>query len=157
MNGKEVFIEIMEAEKYNQSIIADYVDGGKRQSLWQQIAKSDDLKVNRFVELLGAMGYELKLEKVGYVRISREYMNRLIDGMPRLQRKVQRVVKRNALFYTDEGGFTVYDNREDGQGLVGDFPNENDMKDWLNKASGKTRTESYLKAIERKENEENMP
>ena len=84
-------------------------------------------------------------------------MSRLIDGMPRLQRKVQRVVKRNALFYTDEGGFTVYDNREDGQGLVGDFPSESDMKDWLNKASGKTRTESYLKALERKENEENRP
>ena len=154
MNGKDTFIKIMKKEKYNQTIIADYVDGGKRQSLWQQIARSDDLKVKRFAELLGAMGYELRIEKVGYVRVSREYMNRLITGIPKLQRKVQRVKKNSALFYTDEDGFTVYDNREGGQGLIGNFQTEVDMKDWLNKASGRARAEEYFESIKYGKTEE---
>lgn len=139
MNGKEAFEKIMREEGYTRQAISAYMSESP-QHLNQQLGhKVADLKTERLSELLNAVGWDIAFKKIGYHKVSREYITNLANGLAdEIYGEKNEKTHRDEVFCTCDDGYAVLDNRdnEDRKKSLIEFQTEEQMMMFLKILTG---------------------
>ena len=118
--ASEAILDCLEEKKITQTQLAESM-GEDRRNLNQQLHRRNDMKVERFIDLLEHLGYRLEIVDNGGIRkVSPKYASQIIETR-----------EPRGLFWTEKDGvFTGIDNT-DGQAFCEDFSNKEECFKWL--------------------------
>lgn len=116
----ETILRCLEEKKMSQSQLARCI-GEDVRHLNQQLCRQNDMKVERFVEVLEHIGYRVEIvENDGIRKISPDYASKLIETSS----------LQGRFWYESNNGYTGIDT-VDGTAIVEEFVDKEDCMKWL--------------------------
>lgn len=120
----EIILDCLEKEGISQRQLAEYMNEDVR-NLNQQMNRRNDMKVNRFMDVLEYIGYRIGIVKNrGIRKVSPEYAEKIIEEK-----------KPKGLFYfcKEDGWYIGVDNdNSTGFVITEEFWNKEECLKWLN-------------------------
>ena len=118
--AQEIIIDCLTEKGMTQTQLAASL-GEDRRSINQQLKKRNDMKVERFVDVLEHMGYRVEIVENDDIRkVSAEYADRIVtEREPR------------GLFWYFDGNVYVGIDNTDGEAYCEEFSSKEDCFEWL--------------------------
>ena len=116
----DTIISCLKEKNMSQTQLAESL-GEDRRHLNQQLHRQNDMKVERFIEVLDHIGYRVEIvENDGIRKVSSEYANQIIETR-----------KPEGKFWLIDGEKYIGIDNEDGQAWVDEFSSKEECFAWL--------------------------
>ncbi len=117
--ANEIVLECLEVAGINQTELARRM-GVDRRNLNQMLHRGQDIKHDKFVEMLECIGFRVEIEDAGCYKVNPELAVRIKDsGSPK------------GKFWTEKDGMFIGIINSDAGTDVSDFADKMDLIDWL--------------------------